>query len=124
MGFDWLEFLRLAKELAECDDEAAARSAISRAYYAAFLWARDYVVHELAVRIPKYEAHDTVWGTLSEQGRKRAENSAGAGGKRARAWRNQADYDSKLSGQQSPKQHAALAIKTAEAIIANLSTTR
>lgn len=121
MGFDWLQFLALAKELAERDDEASARSAISRAYYAAFHWARDYVVRHLAAQVPKYEAHEAVWSTLMQPGRTREELAAGAGGKKARGWRNQADYDPQLPGQQSPKQHAALAIKAAESIIANLS---
>lgn len=124
MGFEWRQFLDLAKELAKRDDEASARSAISRAYYAAFHWARDYVVRELAVKVPKYEAHEAVWSALMEPGRKRYELAAGAGGKKARGWRNQADYEPNLPGQQSPKEHAALAIKAAESIIKNLNDGR
>ena len=42
--FDPRRYLALARHvLAATDDEAAARSALSRAYYAAFLVARDYV---------------------------------------------------------------------------------
>src|SRR5215470_8914598 len=36
MPFDWLEFLRLAQNLAENGDEASKRTAISRAYYFIF----------------------------------------------------------------------------------------
>src|ERR1700740_1470503 len=36
MAFDWKEYLRLANHLAEQQDEAAMRSAVSRAYYCAY----------------------------------------------------------------------------------------
>lgn len=36
MPFDWTNFLTIADELSQRGDEAAKRSAISRAYYAAF----------------------------------------------------------------------------------------
>lgn len=124
MAFDWLQFLELAKELAARDDEASARSAISRAYYAAYHWARDYVVQELAVTVPKAEAHQAVWDALMRQGRKRAEYAAGAGGKRARVLRNQADYEARMPGGQTPKETAQVAVKAAEAIIRNLDSLR
>lgn len=41
MTFDWHGFAQLAEDLATCEDEAAARSAISRAYYALYCQARD-----------------------------------------------------------------------------------
>jgi hypothetical protein len=41
MAFDWNEFLSLAEELAQNDDEASHRTAISRAYYAIFNLACD-----------------------------------------------------------------------------------
>ena len=44
MKFDWLEYLKLAEELVEGDtNEAKQRSAISRAYYAAFCYASNYL---------------------------------------------------------------------------------
>lgn len=47
MSFDWKEYLNLARFLAaepgiSFDQEAASRSAVSRAYYAAFCHARNY----------------------------------------------------------------------------------
>lgn len=46
MAFDWREYYRLAtilvSGLAGLDPEAAQRSAVSRAYYAAFCHARNY----------------------------------------------------------------------------------
>lgn len=41
--FDPREYLTVAAQLAESSDEAAQRSAITRAYYAAFLVTREYV---------------------------------------------------------------------------------
>lgn len=44
MKFDWSEYLKLAQELVEGDtNEAKQRSAISRAYYASFCFARNYL---------------------------------------------------------------------------------
>ena len=40
MSFDWSSYLALAHKLAERSDEAARRSAISRAYYAVYILAR------------------------------------------------------------------------------------
>jgi RNA-splicing ligase RtcB len=47
MPFDWREYLNLARQLAglqgsDYSQEAVERSAVSRAYYAAFCWARNY----------------------------------------------------------------------------------
>jgi hypothetical protein len=42
--FDWSDYLTLAKQLATNADEASKRAAISRAYYAAFGLARNYVI--------------------------------------------------------------------------------
>ena len=51
MSFDWTQFLGFAKALESSPDapgprEAALRSAISRAYYAAFHYALDRAAHE------------------------------------------------------------------------------
>jgi len=48
MSFDWNEYYQLSRELAGlatgiATEEAKMRSAISRAYYAAFCKARDYL---------------------------------------------------------------------------------
>jgi hypothetical protein len=50
--FDWREYLELAKALvgiqsAGYSQEATERTAVSRAYYAAFGWARNYAESEL-----------------------------------------------------------------------------
>lgn len=41
MNFDWTRFIDLAAELSARNEEAATRSAVSRAYYGAFCLARD-----------------------------------------------------------------------------------
>jgi hypothetical protein len=52
MPFDWREYLNLARQLAglqgsDYSQEAVERSAVSRAYYAAFCWARNYAEKNL-----------------------------------------------------------------------------
>lgn len=58
MSFDWSEYLTLAQELASTSttspiEEAKLRSAISRAYYAAFCKARNYLIYENNEPIPR-----------------------------------------------------------------------
>jgi len=51
--FDWRNYLNLAKELGENTNEAEQRSSISRAYYAAFCSARNYM-EEKDLNSPPY----------------------------------------------------------------------
>lgn len=44
MPFDWIEYLKLAHRLNSFGGEADNRSAISRAYYAAFCLSRNYAL--------------------------------------------------------------------------------
>lgn len=72
MTFDWTEFLKLARELQErADDadlpfapEAAKRTAVSRAYYAAFCHARNYAEKGLASSL-RGQGKTTVHSELS-----------------------------------------------------------
>jgi uncharacterized protein (UPF0332 family) len=55
VSFDWVEFLALANDLrgrlgALYSEEAANRTAVSRAYYAAFCHARNYAENRLSFR--------------------------------------------------------------------------
>ena len=64
--FDWGDYLRLASELAtRSDDEAALRSAISRAYYAVYGRAAAYLVArgDFADRALM---HRTVWEVFKD----------------------------------------------------------
>lgn len=97
MAFDWAEHLVLAEELAgRSTNEASLRSAVSRAYYAAFCTARNRLLRE-GEDIPKTgEAHITVWTRYRESDRK-DRRDIGITGDRLRRTRNKADYDDDLS---------------------------
>ena len=61
--FDWDDFLRLAKELAQNNDEASLRTAISRTYYAVYWKARIQLEKEgFIVRFGVGKgSHEQVW---------------------------------------------------------------
>ena len=68
MNFDWSEYLRLARELADQrGDDAAMRTAISRAYYAAFNIASRHKAAEEA-RSSQAGPHQAVWRLLKQSG--------------------------------------------------------
>ena len=94
MAFDWTRFLVLAEELGRRRNDAAAlRTAISRAYYAAFCSARLRLRQDGVVIPPTSAAHRVVWNhylTANAQHRR----AIGIAGERLRRARNQADYDS------------------------------
>ncbi|MGE0133149.1 MAG: hypothetical protein AB7U82_34160 [Blastocatellales bacterium] len=92
MAFDWAEYLRLAKELAQRqDDEAAHRSAISRAYYAAYCRACAYL-NQKNIPIPQGEgSHDRVWKSFKDLPG-RTHSGIHNNGDRLKRKRVQADY--------------------------------
>jgi hypothetical protein len=87
--FEWEDFLDLAESpAAQSGNEAAARSAISRAYYATFHAGRDYLD---LVGIPidrSRNAHLQV-----QDGLRQKSESVGQLVKRLHIWRKYADYD-------------------------------
>ena len=89
--FDWTAYLVLAQRLAKEPDEAARRTAVSRAYYAVFNKARLLLEREGTVINNTGRAHDDVWRTLEAAGRGR--RRLGAEGKRLRELRRKADYE-------------------------------
>jgi len=93
MVFDWAQYLVLAEELVlRRDDEAALRSAVSRAYYAVFCRARNRLRQEGA-HIPKTgKAHTVVWNRYREAAEE-CRRSIGTTGDRLRRSRNKADYN-------------------------------
>jgi uncharacterized protein (UPF0332 family) len=99
--FDWSEFLALAKVIADTEissQEARLRTAISRAYYAAFISVRNYLRdQEGQVTTSSVEAHRLV----SEQMRMSADpvrQSIADRLRRLRLYRNQADYVDSFPG--------------------------
>lgn len=111
--FEWEDFLDLAETLAgEPSNEAAARSAISRAYYATFHSGRDYLVRAGVPIDRSRNAHLQVQEELRQK-------SEGLGQivKRLHVWRKYADYDD-LSIPDVARQAAVAVALAREAIAA------
>ncbi len=96
MSFDWSKFLDLANNLSG-GDESSKRSAISRAYYAAFCSARDRLTKS-GVYIPRTgEAHDRV-PALYALSRDYDSQEISKALMREKIVRNSADYDCVFDG--------------------------
>lgn len=95
--FDWNDYLTLAKRLANEPDEASQRSAISRAYYAAYHAAASYVRVTRLVPASRSLSHRLVWATLAtDPDLDRAD--VGARGRDLQQVRNLADYGASFPG--------------------------
>lgn len=97
MFFGWSDFLILAENLANGPDpavgEASLRTAISRAYYAAFGESREYAVAQLGfVPTRKPEDHKRLRDVFEKAGMYDVAQSLN----RLRGWRNDCDYDSTI----------------------------
>jgi hypothetical protein len=89
---DGRDFLTLAQQLAAAPTEAAWRSAVSRAYYAAFHVARQ-LMEDLKFAVPRADrAHSHLWLRLSNCGDPQVV-AAGRNLNDLRRDRNWADYD-------------------------------
>lgn len=102
MSFDWREYLTLAEELAgrakiAPAEEARLRSAVSRAYYAAFCKARNRLRDQERVEIPPFDVHKYVWGQFKRSGNS-GRKQIGTLGDRLKKDRVRADYDDTVSG--------------------------
>lgn len=98
--FDWNQYLLLAEKLFYLREneefnglkEACLRSALSRAYYAVFCIARNYLIDKNGVRIPKEDTHKFVHmryvNSLTKEEKKVGENL-----KQLWKKRKKADYD-------------------------------
>lgn len=117
MGFDCNDFLKLSKALLAdsnyCDNtfsEAAMRTIISRAYYAAFLYARQQLEQKHRVRFnKKARVHKQVMIKL-----KTYDRTLGGLLHTLRENRNKADYNVML---EINKSHADFAVKLAEQLV-------
>jgi uncharacterized protein (UPF0332 family) len=97
MPFDWSEYLTLAEELAQRRQDAASlRSAISRAYYAAFCSARDVLRREGVVLQPTGGIHAMVWHAYLNDPR-RQWIGIGQRGDMLRRYRVRADYEAQFA---------------------------
>jgi len=116
MMLDWNGFFALAENLALSDDIGALRSAISRAYYAAYHVASLLLELE-GVELPATgEAHHKVWASLKAQGRVR--RMIGEDGFKLHGLRKRADYATEFDGL---SQDATTAINTARRTLNKLS---
>lgn len=122
MSFDWSEYLDLAKELASvattANKEAKLRSAISRAYYAAFIRARNHLRDREGQPIPRTsDAHSYV-SHLFESSPDVVRQSLGGKLVRLRRFRRQADYVDAFPGLSGI---TLIALRISEEVITTLS---
>jgi hypothetical protein len=128
--FDWREFFRLAERLVEDDGqpapagpnlEARARSAISRAYYAAYNLAQlraNEVGLDTSPDVEECETdHEACWRAFKGD-QSNLNKRIGADGNNLRRLRNQADYQETL---RDVLTKAVGAVDDARRIINNLS---
>jgi len=98
MAFDWNEYLNLAAFLkgdkVNYLPEAGIRSAISRAYYAAYCHARNFAVAKQSfVASGKADDHDLLIRHYAGRGMATVANALDG----LRRWRNQCDYDNRVT---------------------------
>jgi uncharacterized protein (UPF0332 family) len=93
MAFGWEDYLSLANDLSkDQNNEAALRSAVSRAYYAAFNIAKDFLNKngaEISESTPS--VHHKVWNEFRRRGRTGL--TVYTNGDRLKKRRGDADYD-------------------------------
>jgi hypothetical protein len=91
--FDWTEYARVAGDLAQHDDEAYPRTAISRLYYSVYWRARKQLEkegHDAELR-NSFRSHDLVWQYFYVDPAPFGE-TIGAVGNKLKRQRHQADY--------------------------------
>ena len=115
--FDWREYLNLAKFLLDLKSsgiskEALYRCAVSRAYYSAFCWARNYAQRNLGFKpTGKGEDHKLVREILAKKGFIKIAKKLD----KLRIWRNSCDYKDVINEDLNSK--AFSSIKYADDII-------
>lgn len=123
MTFDWSEYLKLAQELAgqavsPANEEAKLRSSVSRAYYAAFCKARNYLRDIEGHLIPATpEGHAYVRDEFKSSPN-RLRRKIGDDLDRLRIRRNRVDYEDSVTGLPST---ATMSLKSAQYVISALS---
>jgi uncharacterized protein (UPF0332 family) len=122
--FDWSEYLKLALELAgqaltPANKEAKLRSSVSRAYYAAFCKARNYLRDIEGHLIPfGPEAHQYVCDEFKKSADK-LRRKIGWELDQLRTRRNRVDYQDSVTGLPSM---ARVSLKSTQDVISILST--
>src|SRR5216684_2306140 len=98
MPFNWRDYLDLARWLETntppgVSPEAAGRAGVSRAYYAAFCYARNYARDYLGF-VPRNDATDH--GRLRAHLRQRRRHATADNLDQLQDWRNECDYEDDL----------------------------
>jgi uncharacterized protein (UPF0332 family) len=96
-AFDWIQYLVLARDLGTRADEAALRSAVSRAYYAAYNAANAYCANNNIQIFKNKGSHEDLWDAFLRQG-DLISGTVHTKGDRLRFRRTKADYHSEVSG--------------------------
>lgn len=116
MPFDWKEYLELAKALVHQAHgagftEARQRTAVSRAYYGAFGFAREYAEKHLQFK-PTHQPKDHQ--DLREHFKRVGKAQLASRLNKLRSWRNACDYDNQVPDLQDCVREA---IKVADQVI-------
>ena len=94
--FDWATFLDLAEKLAREPDESCQRSAVSRAYYAAYCCARNKLRDNREFTpTGRGTDHDKVW-ELFQKSTEKERRRIGCLGNGLKIMRSQVDYEDKV----------------------------
>ncbi len=120
--FSWASYLDFARTVAAWPDadEAALRSVISRAYYAAFHATKDLLLAR-GDAIPRKDAHSAVW-TRCKFHRGRELKPIGRDGFRLLRCRVKADYENPFPDQLQPK--VQFALRAADFILTEVARIR
>lgn len=119
MPFDWKDYLQLARALVGQVSlggftEALQRTAVSRAYYAAFCFARNYAEARLKFqRTGGPQDHRMLREHLKNSGKPQLAQLASSLNK-LRLWRNDCDYEDEVT---NIKQYVQSAIQVADQVI-------
>lgn len=96
--FDWEDYLVQAQMLASIGNEAALRSAVSRAYYSAFGLGLRRLRDVEGRAVPNSSAaHKYVWKTFAVDPSDQTRQLIGVTLNRLRSARNHADYDNSVN---------------------------
>ncbi len=118
MMFEWEQYLRLARELAKrTNDEAALRSAISRAYYAVYGTARNHLEGERARS--NRGLHKALWDQYRKSEASPEYREIGLLGDKLRKKRNMADYENTVEKLPKKVDHS---LETAQQVLELLSS--
>jgi hypothetical protein len=120
MAFDWKTYLLVSRFLEQhaanaSNREAFLRSAVSRAYYGAFCYVRNYARDRLGFQ-PRNNADDH--GRLRVRLKKGKLRCISDKLERLREWRNGCDYEDNLSF--DPQRVLSLALSEAGSVISSL----